>query len=95
MKKLLMIDCLIIFVATSLGFFLNNPVVTGAICGAIGVVCFLLLGLISGAFVSGDRNRANREQDQTERVKRDRLSTWLLVLGLPNLIVAVITIWVF
>ena len=63
--------------------------------GGLGLVCFLVSALFSGALVSGDRMRANYGVEQEEDTK-ERMN-WALVfffIGLPNIAAsAAIIIW--
>ncbi|WP_178025390.1 DUF5316 family protein [Paenibacillaceae bacterium] len=61
------------------------------IIGGIGIVSWLIAGIFSGAFISGDRIRANQSIETTED-KKDRIkySLVLFVFGVPLLLTALI-----
>lgn len=59
--------------------------------GLIGVVAFFLSGVLSGAFISGDRVRANwANEDREEREIRNAWTSKLFLFGVPNLLGAII-----
>lgn len=61
------------------------------ITGGIGVVAWLLAGILSGAFISGDRTRANESIETADDKKfRSKFSSVLFLTGLPFLIVALL-----
>jgi len=61
------------------------------ISGTLGIICFLLAGIVSDTFVSGDRARANYyTESKKERKTRIRYSYLFFLLGAPNLLVAVV-----
>lgn len=55
-----------------------------------GVVIWIISGLLTGAFISGDRSRANyhqeNEEDRTSRVKQ---SQFLFLFGLPFIVIGI------
>lgn len=55
-----------------------------------GVVIWIISGLLTGSFVSGDRFRANyhqeTEEDRTSRVKQ---SQFLFLFGLPFIVMGI------
>ncbi|MNZ99042.1 hypothetical protein D3C78_1183520 [compost metagenome] len=57
--------------------------------GGVGLGSWLLAGILSGAFISGDRTRANNSIESAEDKKfRNKYSIILFIFGLPFLIVA-------
>lgn len=59
------------------------------ITGGIGLLFLGLGALSSGALVSGDRMRANYDNESmSERHERTAVSTKFILIGLPNLVVA-------
>ncbi|MCK6256417.1 DUF5316 domain-containing protein [Fictibacillus sp. KIGAM418] len=71
-------------------FILNDWSLLLNVSGSIGLVSLLAAGLFTGAFIDGDRFRANYFSETKEnRQDRIRYSTLLLLFALPNLIVAV------
>ncbi|MBP1906011.1 hypothetical protein J2Z32_002660 [Paenibacillus turicensis] len=55
-----------------------------------GVVIWIISGLLTGSFISGDRSRANyhqeTEEDRTSRVKQ---SQFLFLFGLPFIVMGI------
>lgn len=55
-----------------------------------GVVIWIISGLLTGSFISGDRSRANyhqeNEEDRTSRVKQ---SQFLFLFGLPFIVIGI------
>ncbi|WP_435925785.1 DUF5316 domain-containing protein [Paenibacillus sp. DYY-L-2] len=61
------------------------------VTGGAGVVLWILSGILSGAFISGDRTRANENIETDEdRTFRNKHSSILFLFGLPFLIIALI-----
>ncbi|MNO05043.1 hypothetical protein D3C81_2262740 [compost metagenome] len=59
--------------------------------GGVGLGSWLLAGILSGAFISGDRTRANNSIESAEDKKfRNKYSIILFIFGLPFLIIALI-----
>jgi hypothetical protein len=61
------------------------------IIGIAAIVPLILSGLLTGAFVGGDRNRANYHT--TTKEDRHTNNEWafrLFLIGLPNLIIVII-----
>lgn len=57
----------------------------------VGVISWLLAGILSGAFISGDRTRANNSIETTEDKRiRNKYSSELFLFGLPFLITALV-----
>jgi hypothetical protein len=60
------------------------------IAGVIGLCAWLISGIFTGAFVSGDRMRANHNAETAEeRWNRIDMATVLFLFGLPNVVIAV------
>ncbi|TFB19490.1 hypothetical protein E3U55_10005 [Filobacillus milosensis] len=69
------------------GFVTTNWDITLVIALIAGIAPLFYAGLMSGAFVDGDRNRANyHTQDKNERESRYQLMKKLLLFASPNLI---------
>jgi hypothetical protein len=61
------------------------------VSGMIGLGSWVLAGIFSGAFIGGDRIRANyHTEDKDNREQKTNWSTTLFLLGLPNIIAVVI-----
>lgn len=74
----------------------GNWKLTGHVIGIIGLLSIGLAGVFAGAFVSGDRMRANRYTESTDdRQRRGRWSTNCVLFALPCLVTSgVIYLWV-
>ncbi|GIM45766.1 hypothetical protein DNHGIG_13150 [Collibacillus ludicampi] len=65
------------------------------ICGWIGYSSWLGAGIVTGAFVNGDRMRANfHMEDKEDRRKRLQWSNVLFLFGLPNVIANIVALFV-
>ncbi|WP_434512182.1 DUF5316 domain-containing protein [Desulfitobacterium sp. AusDCA] len=61
--------------------------------GIIGLISFLISGLFTGVFVSGDRVRANwTHEDSEDQDFRQQRASKLFLFGLPNLAGAILYI---
>ncbi|MNI41526.1 hypothetical protein D3C73_957820 [compost metagenome] len=70
------------------GLFINWDMAM-KLTGGVGLGSWLLAGILSGAFISGDRTRANNSIESAEDKKfRNKYSIILFIFGLPFLIVA-------
>lgn len=75
-----------------IGLMINDWSMTVKVCGYIGGGCLVLVGLLNGAFISGDRNRANYYMETKDtRQEKERVTNNLLVISVPNIIVAILT----
>ena len=91
MKKSIILGLIIMCSGIVIGIVLNNWMLTIKICGVIGLVCFCIVGILNGSFISGDRIRANSSIDTTEdKIQRSKITNFVIAVGLPNIIMAVI-----
>lgn len=61
------------------------------VTGGIGIVLLLLAGILTGAFISGDRARANYMVESKENKDfKKKYSAVLFLCGLPFLIIALV-----
>ncbi|WP_049894830.1 DUF5316 domain-containing protein [Paenibacillus antibioticophila] len=59
--------------------------------GSVGIIAWLSAGVLSGAFISGDRSRANQNSETEEDRKwRVRASTRLFGFGLPSIAASIL-----
>jgi hypothetical protein len=66
----------------------------GQICGLVGLGAMLIGAILSGALVSGDRMRTNFAYERKEeRNRRINWATMLLLFGLPNLAVVIVSLY--
>jgi hypothetical protein len=64
------------------------------ITGIVGVVCLGIAGLLSGSFVSGDQFARNyNSESQEDRFNRISNVSKILMIGAPNIIIAVIALY--
>lgn len=62
--------------------------------GGVGLILLIISMLLSGAFISGDRMRANQTADTRERSKqRDNSIENLLIMSFPSLVIAILFYW--
>lgn len=73
------------------GIISGDFTITMFISGLTGVISLLISGLLSGAFVSGDRVRANYSNENIEQsYKRQNLILVFFKIGIPNILGAII-----
>ena len=66
----------------------------GQICGLVGLGAMLIGAVLSGALLSGDRLRANYSHEpKADRSRRINWATKLLLFGLPNLAVVIVSLY--
>lgn len=79
-----------------MGFITKEFEPYSVISGTIGIICFLLAGIVSDSFVSRDRMRTNfYSENKKERTKRNRYAFALFLLGAPNLFVALVLTFIY
>ncbi|WP_143063782.1 DUF5316 domain-containing protein [Piscibacillus halophilus] len=80
--------------ALIISFVTNNWDIAFSITGIAGLGSLLFGGILSGAFISGDRNRANYHSEPKEfRENRHQFMLKLLTFGAPNIVVAIFTLF--
>ncbi|WP_141430377.1 DUF5316 domain-containing protein [Bacillus sp. 03113] len=81
----------LIFLTAGLMIDSNHFILTAV--GIIGIGSLLVSGLLTGAFIDGDRIRANfANENKQERSKRINISMNLFLFGLPNLIAGILLV---
>lgn len=79
-----------------MGLILSNLDIIFMVTGVSGLGALFFAGLLSGAFVSGDRNRANyHTENKDSRESRHQLMINLVWFSAPNLLTAIITVAIF
>lgn len=74
-----------------IGLILKDWLVTVKVCGYIGGGCLVLVCLINGVFISGDRSRGNYlSETENDRKEKGRMTKYLLTMSVPNIIVAIL-----
>lgn len=90
LKISFIIGLIITLVALVIGTLLKNYNITLQITGFVSVGCIIISGLLNGSFVSGDRYRANYlSETKNDRDKKSKIINHLLLVLIPNIIVAV------
>ncbi|MGP4063232.1 DUF5316 family protein [Halobacillus sp. H74] len=75
------------------GLYTNEWETSVKIIGISAVVPLLITGLLTGAFVSGDRNRANYNTEvKKDRDGKSKWITGLLLISAPNAVSMIIFI---
>ncbi len=91
MKISLGIGALTVIIGLLSGLISNDWSITVKICRYIGAGCLVLGALFNGAFISGDRHRANYSYEtKADRREREKGSNHLLVISVPNIIAAIV-----
>lgn len=91
MKKTIILSLSMMCISIFWGKILNNWMLTIQISGIIGLVCFVIAGILNGTFISGDRLRSNYSTDKKEdRIRRSKITNFVLIVGSPNFILAVV-----
>lgn len=90
-KSLLFIDAGIFIIAAVTAFLKGELGFIIDIIGLTGLIFFVMAGVLSGSFASGDWVRANYEDEFEEREEKNRLSKNLFFVGLFNLAISVLT----
>lgn len=79
------------FVSIIIGWLLKDWMLTTKVSGTLGLICFAIAGILNRAFVSGDRNRANYSiEEKKERDNRLKISSYMFIIGVPNIIIAIL-----
>ncbi|OOM78026.1 DUF5316 domain-containing protein [Clostridium sp. BL-8] len=90
MKLSFFIGVLVAIVAHTIGVVLNDYNITLKIFGVICIGSFILSGILSGTFISGDRYRANSlSETKEDKNRRMKIVNKLILLSIPSLIDAV------
>lgn len=87
MKLSFFIGVCIAIVIHAMGFVLNDYNITLKIFGVICIGSVISSGILSGAFISGDRYRANfLSETQDDRSRRMKIVNKLILLSIPSFI---------
>lgn len=82
---------ILLILVSLVSFFLGDWSILFKFSGVIGLASFLISGLLSGVFVSGDRIRANyTNEDDEDKGIRQGWASKLFLFGLPNLVGAIV-----
>jgi Family of unknown function (DUF5316) len=91
MKKLI-IGLSIVVVAFIISFISSDFTLLYKITGAIAFISLIVSALLSGAFLDGDRMGRNLQSESKEdRNQRFSLTNSILLIGLPNLLISVVS----
>ncbi|GEL76433.1 DUF5316 domain-containing protein [Tenuibacillus multivorans] len=93
MFKYFGIGLVVTAVASLIGYLTNNWELSLIIIAIAGLGPLFMAGFMTGAFVSGDRNRANyHTESQKDRIAKNQSMKKLLLLGAPNLAFLIILV---
>lgn len=96
MKKAFFLGIFFAAICLLLGYFTPYHYLFGEITGVLGLVCLIIAGITSGAFISGDRNRGNFwTEDKESRAERVGIGTYSFLFGFPSFVVSLIIFSVF
>lgn len=85
------LGCIITIIAASISLLLNNWSIIERISGTLGIICFVMAGVLIGAFTGGRQQRANFFMtNKKDRIRKDKVANYMILLGLPNIIGALI-----
>ncbi|KQU16877.1 hypothetical protein ASG65_08130 [Bacillus sp. Leaf13] len=94
MKKFL-IGIGIVVVALLISVFLSDFTLLYKITGVVALISLIISALFSGAFVDGDRLGRNLQSESKEdRKQRFSMTNTILLIGLPNLLIAMVSYFV-
>ncbi len=93
MKLTFFIGVFIAIVVNAIGFVLNDYNITLKIFGVICLGSCISSGILSGAFISGDRYRANSfNETKDDKVRRMKIVNKLILLSIPSFIDAMVIV---
>ncbi|MFB3161439.1 DUF5316 domain-containing protein [Neobacillus sp. 179-J 1A1 HS] len=90
MKKLI-IGLSIVVVAFIISFISSDFTLLYKITGAIAIISLIGSALLSGAFLDGDRLGSLQSESKEDRNQRFSLTNSILLIGLPNLLISVVS----
>jgi ABC-type Fe3+-siderophore transport system permease subunit len=91
MKKKFMISLVIFVIVSIVSYLVGGWELTRNVNIGIGVVSILLAAVFSGAFISGDRMRANHAtQTSEDRTQKNKWTETLMIFSFPFLLAAII-----
>ncbi|NYE07470.1 hypothetical protein F4694_004281 [Bacillus niacini] len=91
MKKLIIGLCIVV-VALLISFISSDFTLLYKITGAIAFISLIVSALLSGAFLDGERLGRNLQSESKEdRNQRFTLTNSILLIGLPNLLISVVS----
>ncbi|MGE7768795.1 DUF5316 domain-containing protein [Peribacillus sp. NPDC096540] len=94
MKKFL-VGIGIVVVALLISVFLSDFTLLYKITGVVALISLIMSALFSGAFVDGDRLGRNLQSESKEdRKQRFSMTNTILLIGLPNLLIAMVSYFV-
>lgn len=92
MGKSLLAGSLVLFLVTAVTWMMKNPSLFETATLTVGLISFTAAGVLSGAFVSGDKLRATDAlEDDKEQRERKSWSVKFFVFGLPCFLAALVS----
>ncbi len=93
MKLTFFIGVFIAIVVNAIGVVLNDYNIALKIFGVICLGSCISSGILSGAFISGDRYRANSlSETKDDKVRRMKIVNKLILLSIPSFIDAMVIV---
>ncbi len=90
MKPLMFGSVISTLMALILGFAMNWETALKTTAG-LGAISWILAGIFTGAFISGDRSRANfHTETKEDRKFKNKLTTVFFMFGIPFLVTALV-----
>lgn len=91
LKASFFIGLLVCISAILIGFMLNDYNIAFKITGIVSVACLIIVGILNGAFISGDKYRFNLfSETKEDNNKKAKITYRLLLLAFYNIVVTII-----
>lgn len=91
--KYLLIGSVVALLSILVGFIMDDWTLVYQIAGAVGIICLVWGALISGVFVSRDKNARNlASENRREREEKFIRMKRAVIIAIPNIAVAVIAL---
>ncbi len=90
MKKAIVLSFIVMCIDLILSIIFKSWVITIKFCGIIGLICFVIAGILSNVFISGDRIRGNLSiETKEDKIEKNKITNFAIIIGVPNVILAV------
>lgn len=96
MVRSLLYGILVMLIIAMVSAFMQDDISFQTATLVFGLICLAIAGILSGAFVSGDRIRANTATEEKEdRRQRQDWSIKIFMFGLPSFLAAILSYYYF